>query len=146
MVVRQDQRFGQVRRHFADNNPDILARLADLEFRVRTRVLIGQQIEKALAFVVAAPDLRVERHLAAPRSTAEVVAGLIGRYGEQPRFEPPTGVKPRGRQVNLNKRVLDDVISRRLAVREAKDEPQQLAMVTLDQRAKRGAVAALMVA
>jgi hypothetical protein len=78
----------------------------------------------------------VQRYRRTSPDTAQQVTGLIRGDSEQPRLEPPRTIKLRSGLVDLQKRLLDQVLSQRGAAGEAGEEPKQLVRVPPDQQLK----------
>jgi len=77
---------------------------------------------------------------AAASLPTQVVPGFVRRDREKPGPKTAGGVKGVGRKVNLEECLLKDVLGACLVAHQPHQEPQQLRMVTFDNRSERGAI------
>ena len=94
-------------------------------------VVAGEQIDELRAVVVAA-DRGGQARRRTALATAVEVAGLVGRDREQPGLEGAIGVEGVGGEMDLQERVLKDVLRGGAVAEESSQEVQDLGAIPLE--------------
>ena len=95
-----------MRREIIDDRPHEAAPLGIDDRCARSRNVGLEQIDVGLSVLVA--DARRQRDRPPAAVLAMMVAGLVGRDGEEPRLEAPGPVEGIDRQVNLKEGLLEE--------------------------------------
>ena len=127
--IPQKQHFSEAFRHLLDYVSYGRSRLAVLDSFLRTGHVGGHEVHVRPAALIAAAYLRVQLDGGVAEAAAESVTCLVGGDGEQPRPQAAGDVEPLGREVNLEKRLLENVLGQGPIAQEPRQEVKQFSTV-----------------
>lgn len=141
MEITEEQYFAQVCWHCEDDGLHLGTEFLPLEGDVGGFLVGGHEGEKLVGVVIAGIDGGLKGGDGTAGEGSEEVAGLIGGDGEEPGLEPAVDVELVGGLMNLEERLLEDVLGGGAVAEEADEEVVELALVALDEQGEGVAIA-----
>lgn len=133
--VGHEQDFAEVVGHGGGAGPDSFAQFLLFELVLRHGEVGLHEVEE-LDAVLTVADAGGEGGGVALAAAAQVVAGLVGGDGEEPGLEPAGDVERFDGLMNLEERLLKDVLGGIAVAHEADEEVEELVAIARDQRFK----------